>query len=131
MDIDPIPAPPEGVYSRRTFLKLAGAGSVALGASGVLAACGGSSASSSSAASGGSSVGAVGGPFNLFTWQGYDLTKPFKPWRAENNIQQTVKYINNQFDVATYWVSAVWRAQRSEYLVGAQGGVFDAGYFRE
>lgn len=102
MDTDPMPAPPAGVYSRRTFLRLAGASTAVLGTTGVLAACGGSSASSSgSAASGGSSVGPVGGPFNLFTWQGYDLTKPFKQWRAENNIQQTVKYINNQFDVAT------------------------------
>ena len=101
MDTDPMPAPPAGVYSRRTFLRLAGAGSAVLGTSGLLAACGGSSASSSgSAASSGSSVGPVGGPFNLFTWQGYDLTKPFKQWRAENNIQN-VKYINNQFDVAT------------------------------
>ena len=102
MDTDPMQAPPAGVYSRRTFLRLAGASGAVLGTSGLLAACGGSSASSSgSAASSGSSVGPVGGPFNLFTWQGYDLTKPFKQWRAENNIQQTVKYINNQFDVAT------------------------------
>lgn len=44
---------------------------------------------------------AVGGPLALYTWQGYELTEPFKKWRAEHGIEQTQKYINNQFDVVS------------------------------
>jgi spermidine/putrescine-binding protein len=44
---------------------------------------------------------AVGGPLALYTWQGYELTDPFKKWRADHGIEQTQKYINNQFDVVS------------------------------
>ena len=44
---------------------------------------------------------AVGGPLALYTWQGYELTEPFKKWRAEHGIEQSQKYINNQFDVVS------------------------------
>jgi spermidine/putrescine-binding protein len=38
---------------------------------------------------------------SLFTWQGYDLTKPLASWRNRLGIEQKVKYLNNQFDVAS------------------------------
>jgi spermidine/putrescine transport system substrate-binding protein len=95
--------PPEGVYTRRRFVRFAAGSAVALGAGGVLAACGGSSDTTSSSvagSAGGTPVGHVGGPLHLFTWQGYDLTKPFAPWRKERGVTETVKFLSNQFDVA-------------------------------
>jgi spermidine/putrescine transport system substrate-binding protein len=86
---------PEGVFTRRHFFNLAG-GAVAAGllpaALGTEAARAGRTLLDASSA--------VGGSLHLFTWQGYDLTAPLKPWRTQNHIHQTVKYINNQFDVA-------------------------------
>lgn len=81
---------PEGVFSRRHFLQIAGGASLAVVLPGALT-------ESARAALLGQ---AVGGPLNLFTWQGYDLTGPFKGWRSQHHIRQKVKYINNQFDVA-------------------------------
>ncbi len=72
---------------RRDFLKIAGGGVASFGLSSLFNA--------------GSSNADVGGALNLFTWQGYDLTKPFESWRKERKIEQTVKYINNQFDVVS------------------------------
>jgi spermidine/putrescine transport system substrate-binding protein len=82
--------PPEGVYTRRHFLRLAGGTALAVAGGGLL-----------SASEAVASLEAVGGALNLFTWQGYDLTQPFKEWRKQHHIHQTVKYINNQFDVAS------------------------------
>lgn len=81
---------PEGVYTRRHLLRLAGASAVALGAGRFL-----------DASTAFASAGGVGGALDLFTWQGYDLTQPLKGWRKQHHIKQTVKYINNQFDVAS------------------------------
>jgi spermidine/putrescine transport system substrate-binding protein len=86
-----LPDVPEGVFTRRHFMRLAGGASVAALLPGALA----------QAAEGAVyDQAAVGGPLKIFTWQGYDLTQPLKSWRAHHHIKQTVKYINNQFDVA-------------------------------
>jgi spermidine/putrescine transport system substrate-binding protein len=84
---------PEGIFSRRHFLQLAG-GTIA--AATVLPA----GLFTRGAHAAGLDQAAVGGALNLFTWQGYDLTAPLKSWRAQHHIKQKVKYINNQFDVA-------------------------------
>ena len=91
-DDDPLRDAPEGVYSRRHFLQLAGGMS--------LAALLPASTFASAAEAAVLERMAVGGTLNLFTWQGYDLTAPFKAWRKQHHIKQHVKYINNQFDVA-------------------------------
>jgi spermidine/putrescine-binding protein len=80
----------DGVYSRRHFLRVAGGATTALVGGGMLAACGGSAGSSTK----------LGGPFDLYTWQGYDLTQPYASWRKHHNIVQHVKYIQVQADVA-------------------------------
>src|SRR5919201_402116 len=103
MDVtDVIGEPPEGVFTRRHFLRFAAGSATVVGVGGLLGACGGSSSTSSSAgtASGAAAPAPTGGPVNLFTWQGYDLTKPLAPWRKQNHIKETVKYLSNQFDVA-------------------------------
>ena len=91
-DDDPLREAPEGVYSRRHFLRLAGGIS--------LAALLPASTFVSGAEAAVLDRTTVGGTLNLFTWQGYDLTGPFKVWRKQHHIKQHVKYINNQFDVA-------------------------------
>jgi len=94
--------PPAGVIVRRDFLRLAGTGTAMLGMGTLLGACGSHVAKPAGAAGASTAAGTtVGGPLSLFTWQGYDLTKPFTAWRQENHIRQSVKYINTQFDVAT------------------------------
>jgi spermidine/putrescine transport system substrate-binding protein len=84
---------PEGVFSRRHLFQYAGSAA----AVGALA---GTLAPEAFARQAGPLGSLAGGPLNLFTWQGYDLAAPLKSWRTENKIQQKVKYINNQFDVA-------------------------------
>ncbi len=78
---------PAGIMLRRDFLRFAGATVAALGATRFLGVD--------------PALAAVGGPLALFTWQGYDLTDPFKQWRADHGIEQTQKYLNNQFDVVS------------------------------
>lgn len=114
---DPL-RPPQGVYSRRYFLKVSAAGAVTVAAGGFLAAC--SSAASSlapSASSAGSpaasmpsspaspapsfvqpSLGAVGGTYSMFTWAGYDGKgiPEIDAWYKQNNVQLDVKYISNE-----------------------------------
>lgn len=86
---DILKAATEGVVVRRDFLRFAGTSVAYAGASKLF---GGLSPAFAAE---------VGGPLALFTWQGYELTEPFKKWRADNHIEQTQKYINNQFDVAS------------------------------
>ena len=102
MDItDLIGAPPRGVFTQATLLPLAVRVRPRGRGGRLLAACGSSSSSSSTGSTTASAtVAHVGGPVKLFTWQGYDLTKTFAPWRKEHNITETVKYLSNQFDVA-------------------------------
>jgi spermidine/putrescine-binding protein len=86
---------PPGVYTRRHFFQVTGG---AVAATLLPAALRAEVAWADSTAF--DSAAAVGGQLNLFTWQGYDLTGPLKSWRTKHHIHQTVKYINNQFDVA-------------------------------
>lgn len=103
---------PEGVMCRRELFRLAGGGALTLSAGGLLAACG-SSSSSASSSKAVAPTGKVGGKLTVFTWQGYDLTKPLAPWRVKNHIQQTVKFLNNQFDVASILRSPAGKAYDS------------------
>jgi spermidine/putrescine-binding protein len=103
MDItDLIGEPPEGVFSRRHFFRISAGSAMALGAGGLLAACGSSSTSSPASATTSTSAAVmhVGGPVTIFTWQGYDLTKTFAAWRRQHHVSETVKFLSNQFDVA-------------------------------
>ena len=91
------------LLDRRRFLGLtSGAAAAAL-----LAACGLSSDSGSSAspsAGGSASPSAlppVGGELNLYTWEGYDLSKQFKAWREANGIEQNLKFITQPEEVPT------------------------------
>jgi spermidine/putrescine transport system substrate-binding protein len=103
------------VLSRRRFLGVAGGVSAAA----LLAACGLSSDSDSATAtaSGGSAspLPPVGGDLNLYTWEGYDLTKQFKSWREENDIDQHLKFITQPEEVPTV-------------LKGAGGDKWDLAY---
>jgi spermidine/putrescine-binding protein len=108
---DPL-RPPAGIYSRRTFLKVAGLGAVAATGGGLLAACASSASQSPSAGGGASnapsaslpgaspsvaaSQAAAGGPFALFTWAGYDGKGVIDDWYSKNGIQLDVKYISNE-----------------------------------
>lgn len=102
------------LLSRRRFLGMAGGGAAAA----LMAACGLSSdsGSSPSAAAGSSSpLPPVGGDLNLYTWEGYDLTKQFKDWREENDITQHLKFITQPEEVPTV-------------LKGAGGDKWDLSY---
>jgi spermidine/putrescine-binding protein len=88
-------SPPPGVYSRRQFLRATGGAVIAVSGMEALLGATGTAFGATRAAE------AIGGPLRLFTWQGYDLVKPLAPWRKQHHINQTVKYINNQFDVAS------------------------------
>ena len=79
--------PPPGAFSRRSFLRLAGGGAVAVGAGGLLT-------STSLAAE-----LAVGGDFDLFTWAGYDGAQTLKAWYADKGIKLKLKAITNE-DIA-------------------------------
>ena len=57
----------------------------------------------------------VGGDLNLYTWEGYDLTKQFKSWRDENGITQNLKFITQPEEVPTV-------------LKGAGGDKWDLSY---
>ncbi len=111
---DPL-RPPQGVYSRRFFLKVSAAGAVTVAAGGFLAACssavstlapttpGGSSASPGSGTTpvpsfAPPSLGPVGGTYSMFTWAGYDGkgVPEIDAWYQQNNIQLDVKYISNE-----------------------------------
>jgi len=91
------------LMDRRRFLGLTGSAAAA----GLLAACGLSSSNSSpTPAAGGASASAsplppVGGQLNLYTWEGYDLTKQFKAWREQNSITQNLKFITQPEEVPT------------------------------
>jgi spermidine/putrescine-binding protein len=130
MDIsDVLGPPPEGVFTRRHLFRL-GAGSAAvLGGGGLLAACGGSSSGGGSTSNGASSsatTAKVGGPLTLFTWEGYDLTKPFAPWRKQHGISETVKYLSNQFDVAALLKGPNGKQYDSSSVNQAYTGLFES-----
>lgn len=85
--------PPPGVYSRRTFLQIAGATTVLVSSGGLLTACGGDDESSAE----------VGGPFNLFQWAGYDGVDALKDldWYAQNGLEVNLKPITTPGGIPT------------------------------
>jgi spermidine/putrescine transport system substrate-binding protein len=113
--------PPPGVVTRRQFLYLSGGTIAAVTAGGLLAACSSAvtsapnasptaapTAAGTAAASAAAcptqipSTAAVGGPFNLFCWEGFDGkgVPIWDAWWGKNNIQLNVKYISNENLVA-------------------------------
>jgi spermidine/putrescine transport system substrate-binding protein len=120
--------PPPGVFTRRQFLYIAGGTVAAATAGGVLAACSSEAtsaptlaptavpsaaatsaptavpsavATASAAAACPSlspSTAKVGGPLNLFEWEGYDGkgVQEWTDWYKKNNISLNVKYISNE-----------------------------------
>ena len=104
------------LLDRRRFLGLTGGAAAAA----LLAACGLSSDSAppsagTSPAGSPSPLPPVGGDLNLYTWEGYDLTKQFKSWRDENGITQNLKFITQPEEVPTV-------------LKGAGGDKWDLSY---
>jgi spermidine/putrescine-binding protein len=101
------------LLDRRRFLRLSCGAAMA----GFLAACGLSNGSSSTSSPGASAspLPPVGGDLNLYTWEGYDLTKQFASWRQENNITQHLKFITQPEEVPTV-------------LKGAGGDKWDLSY---
>lgn len=103
------------LIDRRRFLGWTGG----VAAAALLAACGlRNSSSSPTPAAGGASASPlppVGGDLNLYTWEGYDLTKQFKGWREQNGITQHLKFITQPEEVPTV-------------LKGAGGDKWDLSY---
>jgi len=100
------------LLDRRRFLRLSGGAAMA----GFLAACGLSNSSSSTGPGTSSSpLPPVGGDLNLYTWEGYDLTKQFASWRQQNGITQHLKFITQPEEVPTV-------------LKGAGGDKWDLSY---
>ncbi len=103
---------PPAVLTRRTFLRFAGGTALLAGFGGVLAACGGSeSASEGSAqtaaatttAGAAGASGKVGGPFNIYTWGGYEGSgvKAMDDWYKANGIQLNAKAITTPGTIPT------------------------------
>ena len=85
---------------RRRFLALTGGGAMAA----LLAACGLSSDSSStttSASGSASPLAPVGGPLNLYTWEGYDTAGDLSKWLESQGITANIKYIATPEEVPT------------------------------
>jgi spermidine/putrescine transport system substrate-binding protein len=103
------------LIERRRFLRMTGGAGLAA----FLAACGLSNGSSETPPSGAGATGSplppVGGDLNLYTWEGYDLTKQFKSWREQNGITQNLKFITQPEQVPTV-------------LKGAGGDKWDLSY---
>jgi spermidine/putrescine-binding protein len=99
--------PPEGVYTRRSFLRIAGGAGLALGAGGVLA--GPAAAVAESVLAEG-----VGGTFNLFTWAGYEGTgvPAMQAFYKRNDIKLNHKPITNE--------------DRAAFIKGPGGDKWDA-----
>ncbi len=91
------------LMDRRRFLRVTGTAAAAA----FLASCGLSGDSESSPTSGTagspspSPLPPVGGPLNLYTWEGYDTAGDLTPWLKQNDIEVNVKYIAGPEEVAT------------------------------
>jgi spermidine/putrescine-binding protein len=111
---------PEGVVTRRHFLYLTGTTAFVGGAGAILAACSSGAASPTPVGSSGACPSVtkvttpVGGPFNLFTWAGYDGkgVGAMDAWYADQKIDLNVKYISNE--------------NLENYLKSSAGQVWDA-----
>lgn len=117
-----------GYINRREALRRSGLMAVALGASPLLAACGGSSAtdeatseassvagsatssaSSSAAATptpGVQGDGKVGGTIDFLSWEGYDLPDPMKAWETSNKVDLKATYIATHDDIQAKLLAA-------------------------
>jgi len=89
------------VLDRRRFLLLSGGAAMAS----VLAACGlsnNNNGTTVSPAAASASLPPVGGPINLYVWEGYDVPDPsFKKWLKSQNLVEHVKYITQPEEVPT------------------------------
>jgi spermidine/putrescine transport system substrate-binding protein len=91
------------LMDRRRFLGLTGSAAAAA----FLASCGlsGDSGASPTASAAGntspSPLPPVGGPLNLYTWEGYDTAGDLKSWLKKSDITVNVKYIAGPEEVAT------------------------------
>jgi spermidine/putrescine transport system substrate-binding protein len=98
---DPYERERQFLMDRRRFLALSGAGAAAA----LFAACG---LSSDSATSTGTTAGGspsqlppVGGPLNLYSWEGYDTAGDLTAWMKQQGIDANVKYITTPEEVPT------------------------------
>jgi spermidine/putrescine-binding protein len=73
-------------FDRRKLLQRAGLTLGALGAGGLLSACGGN-------ASSGASSGKLGGQLDMYTWEGYDLPKEMAAWKKQHGVTVKSSYI--------------------------------------
>lgn len=114
--------PPPGVYTRRMFLRMAGA-TTALAATGnVLAACvagagspsttAGPSLASPSTPAGPTptAAAAVGGDVNIFTWGGYEGSGIIDAWYASNSLKLNAKAITLPGGIPTTIEQGGWDA---------------------
>ncbi|MFN8233246.1 MAG: extracellular solute-binding protein [Actinomycetota bacterium] len=109
------------VLDRRRFLGLTGGAAAAA----FLASCGlsgddgatttGPSPTGSTGAASPSPLPPVGGPFNYYTWEGYDTAGDFTKWFKDNGIELNTKYISGPEEVPTV-------------LKGPGGDQWDASY---
>jgi len=113
--------PPEGVYTRRAFLRVAGTGAIAVAGGGLLAACLPSGGATSAPSVGGSSAvpsgagaspsaGAVGGDFNIFTWGGYEGSGIIDDWYSANGLKLNAKAISTPGGIPTTIQQGGWDA---------------------
>jgi hypothetical protein len=89
--------------TRREFLRKAFLGASAVSLAPVLAACGEDEEPGQTATSPGAtaSARAVGGAFNLLTWEGYDMLDATKSWRKSEGIDMNSIYMASTQDPAT------------------------------
>ena len=90
------------LMDRRRFLALSGAGAAAA----LLAACGlgsdSDTATTAAATTGSASpLPPVGGPLNLYSWEGYDTAGDLTAWLKKQEIDVNVKYITTPEEVPT------------------------------
>ncbi len=117
--------PPPGVYTRRMFMRMAGATTVLAASGNVLAACGAGAASPSTIGAPSPTAGApsptagdpsptaaavVGGDVNVFTWGGYEGSGIIDDWYASNSLKLNVKAITLPGGIPTTIQQGGWDA---------------------
>jgi spermidine/putrescine-binding protein len=141
--------PLPGIYSRRSFLRIAAGSALAVSGGGILAACSSNPAASSAAAStepsavgaspepsvpaASASGGGVGGPFAMFTWNGYDggNVKEVQDWLAKEQITLDVKYISNENLITFFRAPGAEKWDASSVNQGDSAYVFAQGISTE
>ena len=135
--------PPDGILSRRHFLRLTGGAALLTASGGLLAACAATSsqspgqsiaASLSPLPSGASptplsaTASPLGGTLSIFTWDGYEGADVLKGWYAQNNLQLQSKPVTNE-DIGAFLKSPAGQGfdastmSQSEYLYYKELGV--------